>query len=53
MSIINHDCEAEEVLHRDPAGTEWIIREAMRSPIEEIVEQFPDSPFAQETYKAL
>ena len=53
MSIINHDCEAEEVLHRDPVGTEQIVREAMRSSIEQIEEEFPDSPFAQETYSKL
>ena len=52
MSII-HDCEAEEVLHRDPVGIEWIVREAMRSPFEKIIEEFPDSPFAQETYSNL
>ena len=53
MFPIIHDCEAEEAQHRDPEGAEWNVREVLRSPIEEIVKQFPDSPFAQETFDAL
>ena len=53
MFPIKHDCEAEEVLHRDPVGSEWNAREILNSPIEAIEEQFPDSPYAQESFNAL
>ena len=54
MSIpIINDCEAELVKFRDRAGAEAGAREILNSPIEAIVEQFPDSPFAQECYSKL
>ena len=53
MIPIYHDCEAELVKFRDPAGAEADAREMLNSPIDLIAQQFPDSPFAQETYSKL
>ena len=52
LNII-HDCEAEKSLHRDPFGSEWNFREAMRSTNNKIAEAIPADPYAQEQYNAL
>ena len=53
MSSVILDCEAEEAMYRDPEGAKWIAREILTSPIEQIVEEFPQSPFAHEKYSSL
>ena len=53
MLPIIRDCESEESKFRDPYGSEENAREILNSPMEQIREEFPGSPFAQEYYNQL